>query len=99
LHEPFPDSEIGHDFFVIALQKKTTLVPEDLGFEKQDSGKWGGGRFHEIGSIDSKNVMIEIQGQVTAIMLMRLGGNSRPSARSGQVSTTGQKPAIILNQQ
>jgi hypothetical protein len=49
--------------------------------------------------IDSKNVMIEIQGQVTAIMLMRLGGNSRPSARSGQVSTTGQKPAIILNQQ
>jgi hypothetical protein len=67
LHEPLPDSELGHDSFVIALQKKTTLVPEDLGFEKQDSGKWGGGRFHEIGSIDSKNVMIEIQGQVTAI--------------------------------
>jgi hypothetical protein len=53
LHEPFPDSEVGHDFFVIALQKKATLVPEDLGFEKQDSGKWGGGSFHEIGSIDS----------------------------------------------
>jgi hypothetical protein len=31
LHEPFPDSEFGHDFFVIPLQKKTTLVPEDPG--------------------------------------------------------------------
>jgi hypothetical protein len=50
LHEPFPDSEVGHDFFVIALQKKATLVPEDLRFQKQDSGKWGGGSFHEIGS-------------------------------------------------
>jgi hypothetical protein len=64
LHEPFPDSEVGHDFFVIALQKKATLVPEDLGFEKQDSGKSAGSSFHEIGLIDSKNVMTEIQGQV-----------------------------------
>jgi hypothetical protein len=58
LHEPFPDSELGHDFFVIALQKKTTLVPEDLGFEKQDSGKSAGSSFHKIGLIDSANVMV-----------------------------------------
>jgi len=76
LHEPSPDSEVGHDFFVIALQKKATLIPEDLGFEKQDSGKSAGSGFHEIELIDSKNVMIEIQGQVTAIMLMRFGGGT-----------------------
>ena len=75
LHEPFPDSEVGHDFFVIALQKKATLVPEDLGFEKQDSRKSVGSGFHEIGLIDFRNVMIQIQGQATAIMLMRFRGN------------------------
>jgi hypothetical protein len=70
LHEPFPDSELGHDSFVIALQKKASLVLEDLRFEKQDSGNSAGNSFHDIGLIDSKNVMIEIQGQVTAIVLI-----------------------------
>ena len=44
--------------FRYSSPEKTTLVPEDLGFEEQDTGKRGGGSFHEIGSIDSANVMV-----------------------------------------
>jgi hypothetical protein len=46
LHEPLPDSEIGHNLFVIALEKKTAGISEYFRFEKQESGKWGWRRFH-----------------------------------------------------
>jgi hypothetical protein len=56
LHEPFSNSEISHDFFVIALQKEAAGVSEDFGFENQDTGKWGLGSLHESGLIELKNI-------------------------------------------
>src|SRR5579864_3003225 len=47
LHKSFPDSKIRHDLFVVALKKKTASISENLRFEKQNSSKRRGSRFHK----------------------------------------------------
>src|ERR1700720_1672543 len=58
LHESFTDPEISHDFFVIALQKKTSRIPKNLRFKKEQSRKRSGSGFHKSKSINKKTVIL-----------------------------------------
>jgi hypothetical protein len=70
LHEPFPNSEVDHNSFVIALQKETTGIPEDFGIENQESTNWGKGCLHESGSIIINIMALDIM-TLSSLMVIR----------------------------